>query len=116
MIEAKDLRIGNHINSTRSTCLFAKGEIKIDKRDLITILRYGAEFLEPIPLTEGWWTKFGYESFKEFINCLHEHSKIPLADENLDFWVKKLEGFAVHEIQNLYSSLTGGLELTIKEL
>ena len=105
------------------------GNLVLDGKEFITI---GADemlcacsgrcIFEPIPLTEEWLLKFGFECFAD-----GQYEKI---FENLDFnWDKETGLYIflrtqednikpdhikhVHQLQNLYFALTGE-ELTIK--
>jgi len=78
--------------------------------------------VEPIPLTEEWLEKFGFQSdpyqdmyvkgwFK--LNCDKTRGKLQLWPENITGKVVYLE--YVHQLQNLFCCLCNE-ELTIKEL
>lgn len=124
MINDKELRIGN-------TILCKGNEIEIDSIDLSGVNSYHDEGIggtnyedddngrfedcEPIPLTEGWLIKLGFDKFP--------HSTLWDTDK---FWAGRFENGVlkisyleigvkyVHQLQNLYFALTGE-ELTIKE-
>ena len=120
MIQAKELRIGNYLDSAGVLT-----KVVDIQRDLFYTEDDGINFkstwcvINPIPLTEEWLVKFGFEK---------GYSK----DESnrVEGWVKDgfyLGGnyeiyysdgcaiaFEVHQLQNLYHALTGE-ELTINE-
>ena len=129
-MEAKELRIGNYVkdhldrvqkvSETRSDayiCYLSNG----------TKLKYKLNTTKPIPLTEDWLLKFGFEE-----KCSIKNRFINRADFELEFQGDKVaycvwggedaphltQFFGhckyVHQLQNLYFALTGE-ELTIKQ-
>ena len=126
MIKANELRIGNHIilNNVQTTLV---------PRDFQRYCKsFGVfEEFDPIPLTEDWLLKFGFEKeidefdifsihnsqyyIQHYKNgkCIFVYSPInelnPEDEENVIF----LQIKHVHQLQNLYFALTGE-ELTIK--
>jgi hypothetical protein len=128
-MKANELRIGNYVNVPNSKqCPFridafehcsekfikVAQEVKLNGFEVHPLTWYGGD-LEPIPLTEEWLVKFGFEtndvrywqisSFRLHINRYGE-------------WIFKVETFEqeikyVHQLQNLYFALIGE-ELTIK--
>jgi hypothetical protein len=67
------------------------------------------ELIEPIPLTEEWSVKFGYECLVDMACDFSCKSLYPIEITSEDLKLMK-----VNEAQNLYFALTGE-ELTIKE-
>ncbi len=123
MIKANELRVGNYLNCTGlNRGLFIVGEIRKDR--VLGINEEGAFFtdLEPIPLTEEWLIKFGFQKVSErnyqitandfdfIINVYYTSSGgawfIHLNDCRLPY-------HTVHQLQNLYFSLSCE-ELTLK--
>jgi hypothetical protein len=122
-MESKELRIGNLVNyrgfpSMVGAISSNETYIYLDKG----IVNPKVEDIEPIPLTEEWLLKFGFEkvswSNDVRINLLNRWSLI------YDFDVNKLcvdSGLNanylqikyIHQLQNLYFTLTGE-ELTLK--
>jgi Ni,Fe-hydrogenase maturation factor len=97
---------------------------EIDGQDLIDILRFGYS-IEPIPLTEEWLIKMGFEKHNSYYLSPNKSSVEGFVDilcfdlENLSFIVDMSEysGWTVdckfvHTLQNLYYALTNE-ELTI---
>jgi hypothetical protein len=124
MIEAKELRIGNLIKWTLLNGNKSKAnEVELICKDGINIK--GVSFLfkeiEPIPLTEEWLIKFGFEEH----TTNHKYYKFGcaifrgLGDSINRFYYhrsghsKCIEIKYVHQLQNLYFALTNE-ELTIK--
>lgn len=124
MIEAKDIRSTNLVcwnrhdkeldneiveiyNIQRSSI---RVYTKIEELQEV-LIRY--EDIEPIPLTEEWWHKFGYECIQEFVMDLEEKSILSV-EINFTRMVQDIEGLPIHKIQNLWNTFTGR-ELTIKE-
>jgi hypothetical protein len=111
-MRSNELRIGNYVNTWRKK---HKGIISyelefvcIDANELIDILYEGYE-PEPIPLTEEWSVKFGYECLVDMACDFSCKSLYPIEITSEDLKLMK-----VNEAQNLYLDLTGE-ELTIKE-
>ena len=105
MIEAKELRIGNIAS-------WGLGSIILD---IDNFNEEDLDYCSPIPLTEEWLVKFGFDdNFHKgkFWVCLDDDGYF-YTNHNLND-----EGFTevlhVHQLQNLYFALTGE-ELTIKE-
>ena len=102
-IEARDLRIGNYTYNEKS-------EIYI-----VSWINKNIEpQLEPIPLTEEWLLRF--DIFKENgypYNFLSGRIKIRNGIFFFKYYNMEVELKSVHQIQNLYHSLTG-TELILK--
>ena len=117
-MKAKNFRLGNTIK-------FGEREINISRHDIDNIAKMeiteGAisELYKPTALTEKWLTDFGFVNENECwnngtINIMHV-----ISDNHFEFqfqfpythWSKN-EIKYVHELQNLYFSLTGE-ELTL---
>jgi len=106
-MEAKDFRIGNYVQ-------FPSGSIyKVDMLydDFLSLL-----YWTPIPLTEEWLLKFGFE-IKQGRFGNEYFGKINLytaSDKKIVFcYDGYLKGIKyVHQLQNLYFALTGN-ELTL---
>lgn len=142
-LKAQDLRIGNLVNveigrDILPVCVsgISSGSIAFDvlpnekewksgRREIIVT--------KPIPLTEDWLVKFGFEKrgidkFSIKINPEQIHSSqiftidkqtyIALGDNKFEYWV--VNGIPlyhlehIHQLQNLYYALTQ-TELTLKE-
>ncbi len=131
MIDVKELRVGNLISDDKQN-VFTVKTIQSDTVNYESIhgetlySPIALKYCEPIPLTEEWLLKFGFEK-PQFNNYLQK-------DFNLFtvYWYPKGEGFYfhdardlnctidpllkyVHQVQNLYFALTGK-EIIIKEL
>jgi hypothetical protein len=99
-MKASELRIGNYVN---------------DSIGLITIGLNGnikfADAYHPIPLTEEWLMKFGFEytkidlGFNQYRNKILELSITPNGYE-IFFTYKWINIKYVHSLQNLYFALT----------
>lgn len=140
-MEVKDLRIGNLIkdeigiftykvcsigNLVTAESIEVKGNIPLE-----VCVNYSLHYFKPIPLTEEWLEKFGYETEvstnrrrvfrnkkigewlfvdfdeKSFFLCIDGYGK-----DGLPYVICTNKNF-VHEFQNIIHSLTGE-ELTIK--
>ena len=115
---ANELRVGNSLIDSRNN------EIHVVSGNSIHSMQYtgSTEILKPIPLTEEWLLKFGfkynsYSSYNLFINdfllvvSFEDYNCnvfIGVSYDDIDF--KHIKH--VHQLQNLYFSLTGD-ELTL---
>ena len=113
-MKASELRIGNFVYQEQTI-----DDLEIVEAGLGTLVN--ALCLKPIPLTEEWLIKFGFEYCdmrKEY--RFDNYCCVTLwASGLIDFTIENIEHFEVsvkyvHELQNLYFALTGE-ELTIKE-
>lgn len=122
-MDTKEFRRGNIINAkfaewlTGSNPQWRPITIDVIHEDSITTslgesIDVDDKYLKPIPFTEEWWGKFGYECIQEFLVYLLDESKVPLNDD-FNFWVPYIESLPIHKIQNLFYELTGE-ELTMK--
>jgi len=110
-----ELRIGNWISMASWN---ADPEVKqVTAFDIANIVKFKYA-IEPIPLTEEWLVKFGFED-----NLPWEYKQFRLDDQDR-FHVVDQTGYGiiiargikyVHQLQNLYFALTGE-ELPIKEV
>ena len=107
-MKANELRIGNYVN---------------DSIGLITIGLNGnikfADAYHPIPLTEEWLVKFGFEKTTKWNNVQHTKGILQIRNLYILFVKGRNQSWInlkhVHQLQNLYFALTGE-ELTINEL
>ena len=112
-MEEKDLRIGNYYNNSQDINYIKTGS-DID---------YAAVYGRPIPLTEEWLVKFGFEisgvtgkkgkyivwlyDNKEYCFLIH-NEKDSLDNNDLRVFSTPLANIKhVHQLQNLYHALTG---------
>lgn len=120
---ANELRIGNYLcglkmeDPIRRINDSIQYNYQTERYELDCI---GLEYFEPIPITEEWLLKFGFEWCNEvsgYFDNLHaiylKYPKIqfhPFCTNDKDCW-NEIE--YVHQLQNLYFALTG-TELVIK--
>lgn len=116
-MEAKELRIGNYVYKEYHNYNDEK-ELEIDSEihviDELHNTNY--ETIKPIPLTEEWLLKFGFEKKQTVKGCTYYFEKvfrITIIDKN-DLYINVFNSFGisnnnyhVHQLQNLYFSLTG---------
>ena len=117
-MEAKELRIGNYGKEiTHST-----NRVVRVKKDHFEDMVRGEIDLFPIPLTEEWLVKFGFELEDEKIYYhLDSYEDIYITKTSYSFSIYNATHFTnikqgikhVHQLQNLYFALTNE-ELTIK--
>lgn len=129
MIKAEEFRIGNILSTSLKSGMGRSVIKKIGCQDIVRIKENTGSFIyNPIPLTEEWILRFGFEKFiiKDEIakNGYRILNKIELQDVGDGYF--RLKHFYmgqigaenthvryVHQLQNLYFALTGE-ELTIK--
>jgi hypothetical protein len=120
-MRANELRIGNLLRDKVS-----KTELKVielTEKDFVTYVIDRSKFplakgwgIEPIPLTEEWLLKFGFEWYGRITGwTINEHS---INEKNgcFEFCINKefpVELKYVHQLQNIHFALTGE-ELTLK--
>ena len=112
-MKVSELRIGNYVYFHGDV-----EEINIDHFNIFNILKDG--ILLPIPLTEEWLLRFGFEKNDNNQFILMEGSVDILFNKDLNGWTCDGINFSinmtehVHQLQNLYFALTGE-ELKLKE-
>ena len=118
-MKASDLRIGNYYN------IYAEGKEYTYKVGLEDFCSDNYKNFEPIPLTEEWLLKFRFHSqigYIKFIGEDYQDSSFEVAQNDLDKWYCYFRNFVkgaaddfvllrndlkhVHQLQNLYHSLT----------
>ena len=130
-MKADELRIGNYLKGLQGDIL----EIEQIKKDCDNYIGYAVYFsnkdssslihdleLQPIPLTEEWLLKFGFEFFKHHYLGYDIFKKdnllIAMMIVNVifidDYDTALAEIKHVHQLQNLYFALTGE-ELILKK-
>ena len=129
-LKASELRIGNYIKLMFNYEDYEPLQVTLD--DLVGVDKKQADY-EPLPLTEDWLYKFGFENIDK-----GDNDYITYTDPNHDYYlqidVRRKDGkysildnsfddlrdfsmvdiMYVHQLQNLYFVLTGE-ELKIKE-
>jgi hypothetical protein len=123
MIQVQELRVGNlaQINNesrVKKRFIFDKVFI-ITSHDISQIGRGGNYPLEPIPLTEEWLLKFGFNKFAEQFRDLDSIYRLGYIDITYHTRYNKFHFHnividSVHHLQNLYYALTKQ-ELTINQ-
>jgi len=131
-MKAEELRIGNYLdrNGLMEVCkidgMSHVGKVRIyDHVNKVYIQHtFDLDSFKPIPLTEEWLLKFGFECWDEcnedgyavwvlhnvidgtsnFEVSLKDGKAYPSIDENCIYWGKE---FHVHQLQNLIFALTG---------
>jgi hypothetical protein len=113
-MKANELRIGSLVYITdTSTLLFYKQVTQINIHNLMYLCgetKEPFEFeIEPIPLTEDWLLKFGFEkTFITKIHCNFNKGTFSLLkrDNHIEIWYENINVQYVHQLQNLYFALT----------
>jgi len=120
MLEAKDLRIGNYIMQDGEVKYVQSLSRSINDWDRTNGFR--TQDFQPIPLTEEWLLKFGFEYHNDtphpnkVFRKLHTEGFIDLEQIKHYYYggsFTSVECRYVHQLQNLYFALTGE-ELTTK--
>ncbi len=113
-MKPSELRIGN-IVGIKSTAVHAKGcnhleevfEIEEIRQESVHFVGFAfAEFykdLNPIPLTEEWVVRFGFEKYT-WMNGYFKKTKF--GHLMIQFYKEEIHLY-VHQLQNLYFALTG---------
>jgi hypothetical protein len=121
-MEAKELRIGNFTYKMLQSGNGRIIESNITSTDLLRIEEERIFYYEPIPITEEWLLKFGFERQENNWKTLNLHFAT-IGWERLALTVLSFDKDSiylphikyVHQLQNLYFSLTGE-ELIIKSI
>lgn len=115
-MQANECRFGNLIK-------YGGSITQLDTKEMVHFFRF-PEAYEPIPLTEEWLLKLGFE--KSEINSQFNKDLLTIQIPLSDIWHPKgrvyFNSWAInnecplyiHQLQNLYFALTGE-ELTIKQ-
>lgn len=107
MIKINEVRIGNWFSYNG-----ADEEMQIDANDFQYVINGHITDIEPIPLTEEWLVKLGFEKILWDDFTFFRNKGLDIEIHNGGFYAnRKIEN--VHTLQNLYFALTGE-ELTIK--
>ncbi len=121
-MKANELRIGNYINDEQTTHIIVGVDNYCIKsywlKDVEKECLYETQLnqIKPIPLTEEWLLKFGFEKdelgwfFKENDYCSFG---LFFKDNEWLFYISDTKIKYVHQLQNLYFALTNN-ELTNK--
>jgi len=127
-MKAQEIRIGNYIdrNGLMEVRVISQSGVKIYDHVNNIFPRTFFDFdenIKPIPLSEEWLLKFGFELLtdkkKGYKNTSYSHGKIPIllywdgSRLSTTFWQGNEMRF-VHQLQNLIFALTG-TELEIKK-
>ena len=119
-MEAKELRLNNWVNHCNK-------EVQITIHDLFDIAVFEDDVFTPIPLTEEWLLKFGFERHDNgSVSAQFSYGINPVTQDYIIFliWIKdyendyQLNGFpfyqngyfeikTVHQLQNLFFCLCG---------
>jgi hypothetical protein len=97
--------LSTNVLGVKSNTLMVKGNTEKEKTFMIDILDF-----KPIPLTEKWLLKFGYEKFDKCFS--YKGHDIVLRKDEADFYFGEYGDWSriiyyVHQLQNLYFSLCG---------
>lgn len=116
-MRANELRIGNFTYKMLNSGNGRKIESNINTHDLLRIEEERLFIYEPIPLTEEWLLKFGFDNkFNKGKISIIPKGKLGYENGRTYFnsWaILEKQPDYVHQLQNLYFSLTGE-ELIIK--
>lgn len=118
MIQAKDLRIGNMVDTDEGVKGFTPSMMfGMYNTEVLSVEQFDSRY-RPIPLTEEWLIKFGFVLHGGSNKFAHKEDFWELENEEngLGWYCCHLECSVkyVHQLQNLYHALTGQ-ELEIKK-
>jgi hypothetical protein len=118
-LEAKSLRLGNYVLTYLSDNADGIEQVTINTLRVMMENPTKKTIYEPIPLTEEWLIKFGYQGNSIRIGEMQiifdeDYGNYYLGDEQEIGLNPDLEIKYVHQLQNLFKALTGE-ELTIKD-
>ncbi len=130
-MESKELRIGNYVlargakavvKSIEDTHIGYSKTKHSDylKREHRTEEKVPLKFIQPIPLTEEWLLRFGFDKndehgvFLMVIRVLNKNIILECAENCVWIDDSMISCEYVHQLQNLYFALTGE-ELTLKQ-
>jgi hypothetical protein len=120
-MKASELRIGNWVSNYKDTPTqileWTGNEAYLTKGRKA----YGIKTSSPIPLTEDWLVRFGFEKIEEEefeIELLSNRISVNISHWTYQigysiYWTNEIEIQHVHQLQNLYFALTGE-ELELK--
>ena len=107
-MKANELRLGNWVMFRNSETGLFENDLPIVEVQELLYIEDRTFDVEPIPLTNEWLVKFGFNKSTENV------FKILHTDNNFGFSVKLYSSYAfkekiksVHQLQNLYFALTG---------
>lgn len=110
-MKATELRIGNYLHTLSQNKITGVSENKIKAENKNW---YDKDIFRPIPLTEEWLLKFGLVMIKEEDRTIYCNESIEVSDKLFVYFSVGKDGRFVgirivqyvHELQNLYFSLT----------
>lgn len=106
-MKANELRIGNIVNRQGT-------EIRVDGSDIKWFEDGSYLGIEPIPLTEEWFVRFGFNKANEYYKKQCNDFVLGIRIEDFFMpYISHTKLIHVHQLQNLYFALTGE-ELEIK--
>ena len=106
-MKAEELRIGNYISDIHASKTFYEAVKKIsDDRVFYGNFHSHPKDLKPIPITEEWLLKFGFEyvnhTFRKHKFCVNlKENELYILTETHRVYIEY-----VHQLQNLYFALT----------
>jgi len=118
-MKATELRIGNLAIDTTEGFAGRKNRTIEVSHEVIYSIACGNDYWKPVPLTEEWLERFGFEQMKLYTgdNCFVKEKFCVLCDGQLKNYDLRLtfdsdqtirvELDYVHQLQNLYFALTG---------
>lgn len=114
MIEPSELRLGNFINNNNKVIEITLAQnVTVTANTFSGMLSLRKQDIIPIPLTEDWFIKFGFENKSiyfvkdgEYRFTLAENKVyVQVGPDELGCFIRTIQ--YVHELQNLYFALTG---------
>jgi hypothetical protein len=113
-MDAKELRVGNYLLQTNQIDYDTLGHKRYPD-SVITVgkhlFTYEDEDIKPIPLTEEWLVRFGFEKvsgWDDYKGWIKDYVELECDSYGFDY-VNNIDKEVkhVHQLQNLYFALTG---------
>lgn len=113
-MKASELRIGNFVEFDGEESKIESISLGVKSGHVVYLECYGDlilfDHLEPIPLTEEWLVKFGFEEKDGYFTKNKDDIYNNYTDNSFDYVINGIviiEIKHVHQLQNLYFALTG---------
>lgn len=112
-MRANELRLGNWVQTKQTEKQF---QVTVYAFQVVSIV--DSQY-KPIPLTEEWLTRFGFDKIESAIPTAYRtKSGFRIKEDERGYWMQHKHGLViikhVHQLQNLHHALTGE-ELIISE-
>lgn len=121
MIDAKELMIGSYVKDGSrigKVTMISKSRIKVKLEHSLVVIDTQLDCkmldVQPIPITEDWLLRFGFEKESDLSFSIINKLQIDLISNKFSFYMKwgnimrQISTIKhIHQLQNLYFALTG---------